>query len=815
MTLIGGWLKMQCLEEIDAVSQSLENGHMRTDTPSNPTLARLGPTTLAGGLFLAGLVLAALALFVPFSPNMPAEGLDPSWMYAMNQALAQGLVIGKDVVFTFGPYASIYTRVYHPATDHLMVWGSVFLALSFALAAFLNFRNSKWSIQLALLVVLSTVMYSPDVLLFFYTLLVGTYLYRVIAEKALSGSGKESLILVALFAPFGLIPLIKGSALIACVAIAIFSAYLLWNAGRRSLAVLACATPPVLMAAFWLVAKQPLLALPQYFMSMLPIISGYTEAMAVNGNPAQLLAFVVGTAILAHIVFQGQAVALRLKAVVILMFLCMLFLAFKAGFVRHDAHAVISSSMLLLTALLASTLVSPARGRSLLLCAVAVWAAIDAAYVNTSTEAFFKNLNATYAKAWDGARMRVSHPAQLKADFDSRLAALKSLAGFPTLPGSVDIYSYEQSLLIGSGNHWNPRPVLQSYSVYTPALAERNKNHLLSEGRPDNILFKVQPIDDRLPALEEGLSWPVLLSNYAPQSFANGFLLLQHRAPGDIAPVESKEYFKRTYALGERVELAPTGKVLYAKVVLKKSLLGRISNTLLKPSQLDIKLTRTDGAVKKYRMIASMAETGFVVSPLIESTEDFGLLFSGTDFLRNKQVASFTIDAAAPRSLWRDTYEVELTSVAYKESGNVASLYGFAQPVDEAALGKALAADHCDGSIDAINGVSPAPAQAKLPAILEVNGWLAPLASKATLPDKTYLVLSNEQGKRYFIETRPNERPDVAEFFKQPPMKAAGFAIKADVSKLEGDALMGLAYAKGGTLFLCPQFKVKTSFMRR
>ena len=64
---------------------------------------------------------------------MPESGLE-SWVLALNQAVAQGLRFGTDVVFTFGPYATVYTRNYHPATDGLMIFGSLYLALCFSLA---------------------------------------------------------------------------------------------------------------------------------------------------------------------------------------------------------------------------------------------------------------------------------------------------------------------------------------------------------------------------------------------------------------------------------------------------------------------------------------------------------------------------------------------------------------------------------------------------------------------------------------------------------------------------------------------------------
>jgi len=58
---------------------------------------------------------------------MPAFDLDAAWAYAMNEAVAQGKRIGIDVIFTFGPYASVYTHMYHPKTEILMQLGSLYL----------------------------------------------------------------------------------------------------------------------------------------------------------------------------------------------------------------------------------------------------------------------------------------------------------------------------------------------------------------------------------------------------------------------------------------------------------------------------------------------------------------------------------------------------------------------------------------------------------------------------------------------------------------------------------------------------------------
>ena len=59
---------------------------------------------------------------------MPTFGLDPSLEYALNEAVGQGYVFGRDVIFTFGPLASLYWQLYSPATDTIMMVGSAIYA---------------------------------------------------------------------------------------------------------------------------------------------------------------------------------------------------------------------------------------------------------------------------------------------------------------------------------------------------------------------------------------------------------------------------------------------------------------------------------------------------------------------------------------------------------------------------------------------------------------------------------------------------------------------------------------------------------------
>ncbi|MEN3033119.1 hypothetical protein, partial [Chromobacterium amazonense] len=69
-------------------------------------------------------------------------------------------------------------------------------------------------------------------------------------------------------------------------------------------------------------------------------------------------------------------------------------------------------------------------------------------------------------------------PEALGNQFKAISAAIGSRAPFAGYTGTADVYPTELAPLIAAGSTWVPRPILQSYSVYTPALATANADHL-------------------------------------------------------------------------------------------------------------------------------------------------------------------------------------------------------------------------------------------------------------------------------------------------------------------------------------------------
>lgn len=755
------------------------------------------------------LLITVICVFVPFSPTMPEATLDSSWTFGMNQAVAQGLSFGRDVIFTFGPYASIYTKSFHPATDHLMLYGSLYFAVSYWLALFFLTKDKHPNYTLLFVIVIAGLTYSPDALFFSYPLLAGLICFEIANDRA--ASWKKPLTLaftVVIFLPFGLLPLIKGSLLILCLIVAGLTTALFFIQKRIYLALAVVVTPLVSIVLFWIASEQSAHDLPAFFINLFPIISGYTEAMASDGSVREIVYFLIAASYFLITILCAREISLNLRAFLFSVFCAFLFLAFKGGFVRHDAHALMSGTSILMGALLLFLTFRSRQTMFVLIVSFLVWAYIDSHHVKTNWETVLRNLRLTYASAWEGLKNRTTMDEWPVADFNNSIKMLKDEARFPLLLGTTDIYSYKQSYLIASGNKWNPRPILQSYSVYTTSLAAKNRAHLNDETAPDNVIFRVEPIDARLPSLEDGESWPPLLSNYQPTAFNNDFLYLQRRSTTGTESQLSVigDY---TYKLGEKVDLPHTLTPIFAEVTISPSVLGKMANLLFKPTQLRIHLKLENGTSKTYRIIAGMAKSTFLISPLVEDTMDFSLLYSKNNYLDNKRVNSFSISADGNERFWHGTYKVIFRQFVSTSKFDLTKLHALDEVLDRDTIVHISNAEACSGSIDIVNGVSPPSNEPTITisGLLTVGGWLAKSAEEGTVPRSTFVVLTDKHGMRNYIETKPVSRVDVGMHFKKPSLNESGFKSTVDVSDFNGDYILGLAYRESDNIKLCPQFK--------
>jgi hypothetical protein len=748
---------------------------------------------------------------------MPAPGLDTSWMFAMNQGVAQGFVFGKDIVFTFGPYASIYTELYHPATDKVMIWGSLFLGLSYALLLLLLGKGDQINGLLLYVIFLACLVDSRDALFFSYPLLMALVVYRLTLpdEHALRLRLANPLeyAVSLLFAPLGLLPLIKGSLLPICGMTAVLCFVIFWRRGNKALAFMAVGIPAISSVALWRFAGQPISALPGFFWNMRQIISGYTEAMSFPGNVWESVLYVLASALIIVIVGWTARGPKGSTWFLCISYALFLFIAFKAGFVRHDPwHNIIAGTSLLAAALLLIFVLGAKPSLLPLAMAVLVWAYIGHGTVDTTAHDISQNLQGTFGRTFQGARERLRNNGDLQKQYDARISAIKKEFPVPRMPGTMDVYSFNQSWLLASGNNWAPRPVTQSYSAYTPELAELNLQHLQGANAPDNILFRVEPIDGRLPSLEDGLSWPALINGYSFRKLEGESAYLSKRTADkkNVAGVEDELYNSR-HELGEVITLPESNDPLFANIDIQPTFLGRVMSASYKLPELHIAMRLRDGRETNYRVISNMMKTGFLITPLVKNTEEFLILAAGGNkYLTGNEVKSITMSSGDGGGLlWNKSFALSMRKLNLLKNSDTENSLLFDEVKDAAPRSLSVASTQaCEGTIAAINGTTPHSWIPTVESTLSVQGWMTVSGKDGIVPDLVFVTLTSESGKTIYGKAHSTQRDDVRWHFKQPGMPDPGYAAMMDVSSLSGRYTLGLARTYNGNLEICQQFKL-------
>jgi hypothetical protein len=140
----------------------------------------------------------------------------------------------------------------------------------------------------------------------------------------------------------------------------------------------------------------------QYVFSSINLASGYSEAMDLDGPRGELVAFVAAAGVLlvtlgwAEIRSLSKTGAIPTTAVLRwLVLAAYVFVMFKEGFVRHDAHSLIGWSGLAVAALVYSLSLRDARMVATFLCwAVAAGAIMAVSIVSSGSLSMFASIPA-------------------------------------------------------------------------------------------------------------------------------------------------------------------------------------------------------------------------------------------------------------------------------------------------------------------------------------------------------------------------------------------------------------------------------------
>ena len=586
-------------------------------------------------------------------PEPANLSLDASWQAALVDAHLHGRHFGTEVVFTYGPWGWLQSHFFLGdalATKRLwelcgrLLWFVGLAVISrpmpavrrtcfLAAAAWCGswFADSLWAVG----VILGTLHWLMD-------------------------RATPRWLLVLVLAVFAFLAETKFTfTLLAGAGVALAAASLLWRGWRRR----AAETVLVFMLCFlvwWLAAGQSLASLPAWVLASWEIASTYPQAMAIEESTACFLVglSVAGIAVIA--VWRRATPRIdRREAWPAALFLAgAWFLAWKHGYTRADGHMLhfLLVSLLLFIALpgLFMGVLSPRwTCLGLLLCLAGISL--------TSPGLLSSSGQVARSRLYDGWRM-LTAPAEIRSRFADIPRSLPPSLRAAVGSASVDLTGAMQSLVLEPGIRYQPRPVFQSYSAYSLALQERNLDFFRSARAPGCVLLRIDIVDGRHPMQDDSLALESLPELYKLSAFDGDLALLRRRSPPLAAAEATQLGARRSVALGKEVPMPSVGNAsIRLRASARPSLLGRLRGVLYKPSALYLVSSTADGRRVRHRLVPAVLESGFIISPHIESTADYVTWMQGKPGLRVTAI-SFEPDRPQDSLLWSEI-TVELSSV--------------------------------------------------------------------------------------------------------------------------------------------------------
>ncbi|MCD6404803.1 MAG: hypothetical protein J7M19_03145 [Planctomycetes bacterium] len=641
--------------------------------PKEPVTARWAP----GVLFVALVLWGSLMAF----PERPAGNtLDPSWQQALAHAAKNNLQAGVDYIFTFGPlgrfmdniyegHGFYFTVLYDPDIFYSQIAWEVVINLFLAGVLIAVTLRLPGALQKAVFLLVAAVILpvSKDAL----------YLFSIVAVTlpAIRESRRFTVTAAALLF-LAVVALMKFTFFtLACIAVL---AVFVWMCKRRSwkAGIAVIAAYAVFLALAWIAAGQALWNLPQYVRGSLEITRGYSEAMALEGSSWQvilavcILALAAGQAVISCLVRPLELGRFAAAAVVAAAFA----VAWKTGFVRQDLHAFI---FFVFAAGAAFLIAGPVSGRRLRrTVGVMMWVQVLAATLGIFSSGRIMGYGpSNFIGIWNarvvGNVKTLLSPAATRNELDRRLREMQREFDLPRIRAAVgnttiDLFSYEQGVVFLNGLTWHPRPVFQSYSAYTPALLAANAAFFEGDDAPRFVIFKLEPIDERFPAMEDSGALKVILRDYAPLFAEGGYLLFEKCAAAGRAE-GGKVLLEREVGFNEPVDISTLdGKCLLLGLDIGYSASGKMRKFFYKAPPVFLDVRTADGQTYKFRIIPAMARSGFVIRPFFRGQEDLLGWYTGADLPR---IVSFAV-VLRPRDrrYFRERVAVTLTSTSCGEN---------------------------------------------------------------------------------------------------------------------------------------------------
>jgi len=602
---------------------------------SGPKVANRLPLRRLVGVLLALVVAALWTFYVVQPPGAAGPALGPSWQLGITIAAREHVQFGRDIVFTYGPLGYVLDGIAEPRLAASSIAIKLLLMLIVVIGAWSLFATSTSPLQRLAFAGALGVLSAP--LPFDYLILLGTVALLARASRFPRCAPLIG-VAVGVTALFGLLSKYTLAVDVLGAAAATWIVDLARGPLRRRRAALVAGSIAVTLTAVGTAAAMNLSpsAIADYLRGAAAISAGYSAAMTSDGPRSQVaLALVVAAAILATGVAawrEGKPTLAPLAAVV-------LFSAWKHGFVRQDSHITLyfGTAAGLATMLFVAARRLPARvlglGASMLAIAAFLFA-FDSTRDSTAQLVTLDRIpiGARYVFSPIATQTRIAAliPEQLAPD------ALPPSLLVSIQRSTVDVLPSETSIVAANALHWDPLPVFQSYSAYTPFLDGLNRTALVERGAASILYDYAAAIDARYPLGEMPATMVEIACRYRAVSPA-----LYHVGPSSYALLRRESANGcTTFAAADAVDVAvgrPTivpaprsaAEFIVARFALRPTAFTALATVLWRAPPAFLDVTFADRTTKRWRLVTGTAGDGMIVSPAPRNPAEAAAFFGG------------------------------------------------------------------------------------------------------------------------------------------------------------------------------------------
>lgn len=621
----------------------------------NP-LAETRTRILSVKSFFLLVVVSALWLAGIHLPGIPVTGLE-SWHAILVDAHLQKRHFGSEIAFTYGPWGFLSLSGYQlEALGIKFRWeivGKLLLAITFV-AATSGFSHARRWVFLGLLVM--------AVPFFDNTASLAVALLSLVWILPADVPWWKRLIAL------GWLGLLSHFKFVFCIqavcGVAIAGAVHVREIRGRLALSLFLGYAAIYLAA-WLAAGQRLTDLPEYVRLSWEISSGYGWAMGVDpsGFTSFVALWVVGHCIALAFALWHTDRSRALRTGLIALAATQWFVAWKQGFTRADDHVFGFFFFCLFFGMAVTTMLPPRAGPrwhdlSIVACLVGIGLTHSALAAYGPRTAWNRIRHfpheLTHLDAWT-TRFSVAFAKATQAASDPGLA--RQVAAAP-----VDLFTHEQGILQLNGFNYRPRPVSQSYTAYTDALLEKNREYYLSENAPEFVIIRLKTIDRRYPGQADSLALLEIARHYEVVEATPEQALLRRKpatVPASGTPATARRQSllppePAPAAFGRRIAIPDGGgHAVWMEVDLQPTVFGRINTFLYHAYPPQLIATFVDGHEERFRLVSTMSSSGFVIRPFIETHRDWVDLMQGRDRGKVKEVR-IELESPHDRTLWKE-----------------------------------------------------------------------------------------------------------------------------------------------------------------